>query len=139
MAAVKVMMVIVGETADRSKAKVMRRGPFSKAVIEGMLTPPATGAALLSLLVESEESPSPMTPFESKRPPNEEEEERPTPPPPIELEEGIMALVGDMRELEDAELDNIIPFIVGAAFSKSGPPPPPPPISPPKMSSKLSK
>ena len=36
LAAVKVMMVIVGDTADRSKAKVMRRGPFSKAVIEGM-------------------------------------------------------------------------------------------------------
>ena len=132
--AVKVMIVIVGETADRSKAKMMRIGPFSKAVIEGMWTPPA-GFSLVN-----EERPFPPTspmPFESKRPPKEEEEESPPPPPPPR-EVGMMAPVGETREFEEAEFGSIFPFITGGPeFKRSAPPPPP--MSPPKMSNRLSK
>ena len=148
LAAVKVMMVIVGETEDRSKAKVIRIGPFSKAVIEGMWTPPGGGLSLV--VVNDDERPFPPTtspmPFESKRPPKEEEEESPPPPiPPSDV--GIMAPDdGETREWEEEEVGSIFPFIrAGPEFNRSvpptptPPPPPPPPISPPNMSNRLSK
>merc|ERR1719193_2259846 len=108
-------MVIVGETADRSKAKVMRSGPFSKAVIEGMLTAPGAGCSLFK--DERLFPPTSPMPFESKRPPKDEEEERP--PPPRE-EVGMMAPVGETSELVEAELGSIFPFIAaGPEFNRS--------------------